>query len=316
MFRNRFFVSLILTLPILYFSPRLQEWLGFEAIRVPGIQWLTRSEHPLAQAIVKAAHQNGRPSGSTEGFRVLAGRGVEGQVDGRTYRIGRPEWAMELRVDMPAPLAAGLREAESRGESVVALIEEHRVLALIALADRVRESARQAIKALQGMGIEPVMVTGDAEAVAKTVAEELGITRFYARVLPQDKARIVRELKRGGPAAFVGDGINDAPALVDADLGIAIGAGTNIAIESADLVLVENDPVDVVRAVRLARATYGKMIQNLFWATGYNAVALPLAAGVAAAWGVVLSPALGALFMSLSTVIVALNAMLLRRSQL
>jgi P-type Cu2+ transporter len=161
-----------------------------------------------------------------------------------------------------------------------------------------------------------VMITGDAEAVAATVATELGIERYYARVLPQDKAKIIRELKTSGQTAFVGDGINDAPALQEADLGVAIGAGTNIAIESADLVLVENDPLDVTSALKLARATYHKMVQNLLWATGYNIVALPLAAGVAYAWGVLLSPAVGAIFMSASTVIVAINAMLLRRLRL
>jgi Cu2+-exporting ATPase len=273
----------------------------------------TRSEHPLARAIVDAAQNSGLTPDAVEEFRVLAGRGVEGRLGGRTYRIGRPEWAVELDLSLSPALKAGLEEAESRGESVVVLMDEQRVLALVALADRVRESARQAIHGLHGMGIEIVMITGDAEAVAKTVARELGIVRFYARVLPQDKSRLVGELKRNGPVAFVGDGINDAPALLEADLGIAIGAGTNVAIESADLVLVENDPLDVVRAIRLARATYGKMVQNLLWATGYNAVALPLAAGVAASWGILLSPALGALFMSLSTVIVAVNAVLLRR---
>ena len=157
------------------------------------------------------------------------------------------------------------------------------------------------------------MITGDAEAVARTVARDVGIDRYHARVLPEDKSKIVGELQKTGPTAFVGDGINDAPALLAADLGVAIGAGTNVAIESADLVLVENDPLDVVFALSLSRATYRKMVQNLFWATGYNAIAIPLAAGVAAPWGVVLSPAVGALLMSLSTVIVAVNAMLLRR---
>ena len=273
-----------------------------------------RSEHPLAQAIVEASQHDGGALGSVEDFTVHAGRGVEGRLDGQVYRIGRPEWATELGLEMSPALVAGLREAEAHGDSVVALMRDRRVLALIALTDRIRASGRDAVDALRRLSIEPVMVTGDAEAVAKTVAGELGITRFYARVLPQDKAAIVKELKRGGPVAFVGDGINDAPALVEADLGIAIGAGTNVAIESADLILMENDPVDVVRALQLARATYRKMLQNLFWATGYNTVALPLAAGVAAAWGIVLSPALGALFMSLSTVIVAINAMLLRRT--
>jgi len=210
----------------------------------------------------------------------------------------------------------GLSEAAARGESVIALMDGSRVLAILALADRVRDSAREAVRRLQEMGVQVVMVTGDAEAVAKTVAQELEIGRYHARVLPQDKSRIVRELRREGPVAFVGDGINDAPALLEADLGVAIGAGTNVAIESADLVLVENDPLDVVRALRLAKATYNKMVQNLFWATGYNAVAIPIAAGVLYAWRILLSPAAGALLMSLSTVIVAVNAMLLRRLRL
>lgn len=166
------------------------------------------------------------------------------------------------------------------------------------------------------MNIETVMITGDAEAVAKTVAAELGIDRYYARVLPQDKATLVRRLKAEKPTAFVGDGINDAPALFEADLGIAIGAGTNVAIESADLVLVKNDPLDATYALQLAKATYNKMIQNLFWATGYNVIGIPLAAGIAYPFGILLSPAVGALFMSISTVIVSINAMLLRRVKL
>lgn len=237
-------------------------------------------------------------------------------MGGKRYRVGRPEWAEELGLKVSEPLKRGLKEAEARGESVVALMDEARVLALLALADRIRPSAKEAIRRLKAMGITPVMITGDAEAVARTVAQELGIERYHARVLPEDKARRVRELKREGPTAFVGDGINDAPALLRADLGIAIGAGTNVAIEAADLVLVESDPLDVVRALTLARATHAKMVQNLFWATGYNAIALPLAAGVAYPWGIVLSPAVGALLMSLSTVAVAVNAMLLRRAAL
>jgi Cu2+-exporting ATPase len=195
-------------------------------------------------------------------------------------------------------------------------MDEDRALAVISMADQVRASARTAIGRLRNLGVEPVMITGDAEAVAATVAGDLGIERYYSRVLPQEKARIVAELQGEGHAAFVGDGVNDAPALLQADLGVAIGAGTNVAIESADLVLVENDPVDVARALELARATRRKMMQNLAWATGYNVVAIPLAAGVAASAGILLSPAVGALFMSLSTVIVAANAMLLRRTEL
>ncbi len=274
------------------------------------------SEHPLAEAVVAAAEARGiRPPHAVE-FRAVPGKGVEGQVDGQLFRVGRPEWAEELGLAFPESLRAGLAEAEGRGESVILLADEQRVLALFALADQIRSSARAAVRRLKEMGVEPVMVTGDAEAVARTVAAELGIERYYARVLPQDKARIVKELKAVGPVAFVGDGINDAPALLEANLGVAIGAGTNVAIESADLVLVEDDPLDVVRALQLARATYRKMVQNLFWATGYNAVAIPLAGGVAYPWGILLSPAVGALFMSLSTVIVAVNAMTLRRVRL
>lgn len=274
------------------------------------------SEHPLAQAIVEAAEGRGLPRPEVRDFQAVPGKGVEGTLEGKRYRVGRPEWAEELGLRVSEALKRGLREAEGRGESAVALMDEERVLAYFALADRIRPSAKEAVQRLKAMGLTPVMITGDAEAVAKTVAQELGIQRYHARVLPQDKARIVRELKTQGPTAFVGDGINDAPALLEADLGIAIGAGTNVAIESADLVLVESDPLDVVRALLLARATYAKMVQNLFWATGYNAIALPLAAGVAYPFGIVLSPAVGALFMSLSTVIVALNATLLRRVRL
>jgi P-type Cu2+ transporter len=276
----------------------------------------SRSEHPLAEAVVREATGRHLPIPQAEQFGAVPGRGVEGRLGGMPYRVGRPEWAMELGLEVRPALRQGLSEAEARGESVIALMDSDQVLALVALADQVRPSARAAVTRLKSLGISPVMITGDAEAVAKTVADDLGIERFYARVLPQDKARIVRELKGGGPTVFVGDGINDAPALQEADLGVAIGAGTNVAIESADLVLIESDPLAVVAALRLSRASYHKMVQNLLWATGYNVVALPLAAGVAYAWGVLLSPAVGAVLMSASTVIVAVNAMLLRRLRL
>lgn len=274
------------------------------------------SEHPLAQAVVEEADRRELPLKEAREFRAVAGKGVEARVEGAAFRVGRPEWAEELQAHMPPALRERLDEAEARGESVVILMDEARVLAIVAMADRIRASARDAITRLHESGIQTVMITGDAEAVAKTVAQELGIDRYYARVLPQDKSKLVGSLRKEARTAFVGDGINDAPALLASDLGIAIGAGTNVAIESADLVLVENDPTDVVRAIRLAKATRAKMKQNLFWATGYNAVAIPLAAGAAVAWGILLSPAVGALFMSGSTVVVALNAMLLRRTPL
>ena len=273
-----------------------------------------RSEHPLAQAIVRSGEDH--EAADVDDFEVASGRGVEGTVDDRRYRVGRPEWVQEAGVTMPDPLQQALDEAEQRGESVVVLFGEDHVLALFALSDRVRDSAKRTVTRLKEIGVEPVMITGDADAVARTVAEELGIERWYARVLPDQKSARVEELQQRGPTAFVGDGINDAPALLQADLGVAIGAGTNVAIESADLVLVEDDPEDVLRALQLARATYGKMVQNLIWATGYNVVALPLAAGVAYPLGFTLSPAIGALAMSASTVIVAINAMTLRRVRL
>jgi Cu2+-exporting ATPase len=195
-------------------------------------------------------------------------------------------------------------------------MDEQRALAVLSMADKIRDEARGTVDQLHELGVTVVMITGDAEAVASTVASTIGIDRYYARVLPQDKARIVKELQEEGPTAFVGDGINDAPALLTADLGIAIGAGTNVAIESADLVLVESDPADVARTLTLSKATQRKVRQNLVWATGYNAIAIPVAAGVLISFGILLSPALGALFMSLSTVIVAINAMLLRRVDL
>jgi Cu2+-exporting ATPase len=300
---------------------------GVRAIRTEGLTEVAAlaaaaslealSEHSLGRAIVDEAANRHATLSPIESFRALPGKGVEGQITGRTYRVGRPEWADELGIAWSAALRGAMADAESRGESVIILMDDHTVGAVFALADRVRESAREAVRRLRAMHVDPVMVTGDAEAVARTVARDLGIERYHARVLPQDKARIVRELRAGGtPTAFVGDGINDAPALLEADLGVAIGAGTNVAIESADLVLVENDPVDVARAITISRVTYTKMVQNLFWATGYNVVAIPLAAGVGSPWGLVFSPAVGALLMSLSTVVVAVNAILMRRLQI
>ncbi|MDR7421859.1 MAG: heavy metal translocating P-type ATPase [Armatimonadota bacterium] len=286
-----------------------------EALRVAAALEV-RSEHPLAEAIVHYARARGVPEAGVDGFAAVPGKGVEGRVDAAVYRVGRPEWAEELGVAFAPALRAALDEGNSRGDSVVALMDGSRVLALFVLADQVRPGAGEAVRALAALGIEPVMITGDAEAVARTVAAAVGIETYCARVLPQDKSRIVRALRARGQTAFVGDGINDAPALREADLGVAIGAGTNVAIESADLVLVESDPLDVVRALRLARATYRKMVANLLWATGYNAVALPLAAGVGSAWGLLLSPAAGAVLMSASTVVVAVNATLLRRLRL
>lgn len=274
------------------------------------------SEHSLAAAIVDSAKERQLQIPDVEDFKPVAGRGVQGQLHGKHYRIGRPEWLKELDLVLPPALQDGLDDANQRGESAVVMVEDDTPVAVISLADQIRQQARQAIQDLKALDIQVAMVTGDAEAVARTVADELGIDRYYARVLPEDKVDIIKRLKRDGAIAFVGDGINDAAALLEADLGIAIGAGTNVAIESADLVLIEDSPLDAVKALRLARKTYSKMIQNIFWATGYNVIAIPLAAGVAYAWGILLSPAVGAIIMSLSTVIVAINAVLLRRAKL
>ena len=274
------------------------------------------SEHPLAAAIIEMAAERKLTLEEAQEVSAVPGYGLEGRVNGTRLRVGRPEWVAELGVDLPSTFEAALADADRRGDSAIVVMDEQRVVGVLAFADKVRDTARDTVARLRDMDVTPVMITGDAEAVAATVAGELGIDRYYARVLPGDKAKIVRELKAEGPTTFVGDGINDAPALLEADLGVAIGAGTNVAIESADLVLVDDDPSDVARTLVLARLTRRKMLQNLAWATGYNVVALPLAAGVAASAGLLLSPAIGALFMSLSTVIVAANAMLLRRASL
>ena len=274
------------------------------------------SEHPLSTVIVDAARDETLEIQTASETAAVPGYGLHGFVDGDEYWIGRPEWAGDLGATVSATMLAALVRADDRGDTAVVLIARGSIVAVFALADKVRDTAAAAIQSLKEMDITPVMITGDAKAVAKTVAAELGIDRFYARVLPEEKVRIVADLQKDGKVAFVGDGINDAPSLLGADLGIAIGAGTNVAIESADLVLVDDDPRGVARALRLSRITRSKMTQNLAWATGYNVIAIPLAAGVGVGVGILLNPAVGALLMSLSTVIVAVNAMSMRRKSL
>jgi Cu2+-exporting ATPase len=210
-------------------------------------------------------------------------------------------------------LEAARQQAENAGQSVIYLANDSEIVALFAIADVIREESRQAIRELHDLGLKVAMLTGDSEAVARAVAQELQIDTYFAQVLPEHKASKVQELQRGGnKVAMVGDGVNDAPALVTADVGIAIGAGTDVAIESAGIILVRSNPMDIVKIIRLSRATYRKMIQNLVWATGYNVVAIPLAMGILAPIGILLDPAIGAVFMSVSTIIVSLNAQLLR----
>ncbi|MFP4063774.1 MAG: copper-translocating P-type ATPase [Halochromatium sp.] len=270
-----------------------------------------RSEHPIAQGIVEAAQEKGLQIPDAIEFENLSGRGAKAQVEGRSIRVVSPAYLREQAISVDEEAVAQLRQG---GKTLVYVLDDERPLGAIALADMVRDESREAISRLQAMGIDCLMLTGDAEAVAKSVADELGLSQFFAEVLPDEKAKRIEEVQREGHiVAMVGDGVNDAPALVQADLGIAIGAGTDVAIESADIVLVESDPKRVADVIELSRATYGKMIQNLFWATGYNAAAIPLAAGIGYSAGILLSPAVGAALMSLSTVIVAINAKLLGR---
>jgi Cu2+-exporting ATPase len=280
------------------------------------------SEHPVARAIVRAARDRGLSVPVATGFQASSGRGVQARVRGgegeeALVHVGGPALLAELGLDTPAELADAVDRWKARGASVLHVIRDGRIAGAVALEDSVREESRAAVAALQRLGIRVAMITGDAQQVADAVAEDLGIDEVFAQVLPQDKDRKVAELQgRGLSVAMVGDGVNDAPALARADVGIAIGAGTDVAIESAGVVLAGNDPRSVVSVVELSRASYRKMWENLVWATGYNIIAVPLAAGVLAFAGIMLSPAAGAILMSLSTIVVALNAQLLRRLDL
>jgi P-type Cu2+ transporter len=246
-------------------------------------------------------------------FEAIKGRGIRAQYEGHTLHVGGPRLLEMLNISLPDSLAAFAQRVGDKGQAVVYLVQDNAPVAAFALADVIRKESKQAIQRLHEMGIEVAMLTGDSRAVANTVAAELGIDTVLAEVLPEHKAQQVETLqKQGKKVAMVGDGVNDAPALTQADVGIAIGSGTDVAIESAGIILVQSNPLDVVKIFELSRATYRKMIQNLIWATGYNVFALPLAAGVLAPFGIILSPAVGALLMSVSTIIVALNAQLLR----
>ncbi|MBN1402483.1 MAG: heavy metal translocating P-type ATPase, partial [Anaerolineae bacterium] len=273
------------------------------------------SEHTIAQGIRRAAQERELSLPQVSGFEAIQGRGVQAQHDGETVYVGGPRLLEMLSLDTPALLAPFREEAQDKGQSVVYLVQDGQVTAALALADVIRPESRQVVERLHAMGIQVAMLTGDSQAVAEAVAAELGIDQVFAQVLPEHKDRMIRELQAGGRrVGMVGDGVNDAPALTRADVGIAIGGGTDVAIESAGIILVRSNPMDVVNAIELSRASYRKMLQNLWWAAGYNILALPLAAGVLAPVGIVLSPAVGALLMSLSTLIVAANAQLLRRN--
>ncbi len=271
------------------------------------------SEHMVAQAIRKYADEKKITPSSVTNFDSLAGRGVKATVNGATYYVGGPRLLEQQGWSVPESLRSAVGKAESAGQAVIYLGNEQGIIALFAIADVIREESRIAVQKLHDLGLKVAMLTGDSEAVAKAVAQELNIDTYFAQVLPEHKADKVRELQSGGnKVAMVGDGVNDAPALLTADVGIAIGAGTDVAIESAGIILIRSNPLDIVKIIRLSRATYRKMIQNLIWATGYNVVAIPLAMGLLAPFGITLDPAIGAVFMSVSTVVVAFNAQLLR----
>lgn len=273
----------------------------------------SESEHPLAKALVKDALERGKKQKSVSGFKRIAGKGVEGKVDGRDVFAGSEVWLKENNVAIPENAMNWINSESQTGKSVNHVVVGRQYIGSIAFVDQIRNESREAIQTLKAMNIKPAMITGDSENVAKWVAKELGIDEYFARVLPHEKSEKVRLLQsKGEKVAMVGDGVNDAPALTQADLGIAVGAGTNVAIESAGIILVRNDPRDIPKVIKLSKMTYSKMIQNLFWATGYNVAAIPLAAGVLAYKGILLQPALAAVFMSLSTIIVAINAILLK----
>jgi Cu2+-exporting ATPase len=275
------------------------------------------SEHPVARAIIKSAAERGLDVPPAANFRAVAGHSVKALVEGRELAVGGPNLLKELEAEPDNTLVSAALTASAKGQSTIYLADGSRVIAAFAVADAIRPESREAVQRLQNQGIEVAMLTGDSVSVARSVAKQLGIQRVLAQVLPEDKAHRIEELRRlGKKVAMVGDGVNDAPALTVADVGVAIGAGTQVAVEAGDVVLVRNDPRDVPRIVRLSRVSYRKMIQNLWWAAGYNIVAIPLAAGILAAWGIVLLPATAAILMSVSTIIVAINAQLLRRVKL
>ncbi len=277
----------------------------------------SHSEHPLAKAMVDEAKKRGISISDIQNFERLAGKGAQASVDGRTIVVGNEEVLKDAGLSAEGEMKNKAEALSKQGKTVIYVVAENKLIGSIALADIIREESREAIKILKEMGVHSAMITGDSEDVATWVAAELGLDEHFAKVLPGQKSEKVKILQKNGrKVAMVGDGVNDAPALTQADLGIAIGAGTNVAIESAGIILVRNDPRDIVKIIKLSRLTYRKMIQNLFWATGYNIVALPLAAGVLASKGIILQPALAAVFMSVSTVIVAFNAVLLKRSAL
>ncbi len=275
------------------------------------------SEHFIGKAIVHEAKKRNISLSDVTNFERVPGKGAKGIIGGQALSVGNDALAFDSGIEFSPAYQIRLRDISMQGKTIIHVMEDGRLVGSIALADIVREESRDAIRELKENGIKVAMITGDSEDVASWVAKNLGIEEYFSKVLPNEKVDKVKLLQsRGLKVAMAGDGVNDAPALAQADLGVAIGAGTNVAIESAGIILIRNDPRDIIKIINLSRFTYSKMIQNLFWATGYNVVAIPLAAGVLMSKGILLTPALGALFMSLSTVIVAINALLLKNKKI
>jgi Cu2+-exporting ATPase len=268
----------------------------------------TNSGHPIARGIVKSAAEQRLELLPLENFHAIPGKGIEAGIAGRSLKVVSPGYLTENHIGLDDPR---IETITRQGKTVVFLLENEKPVGVLALADIIRKESKEAVTRLKSMGIRCMMLTGDNRYVAQWVAEETGLDEYFAGVLPHEKADKIKDVQKRFIVAMVGDGINDAPALVQADVGIAIGAGTDVAVESADIVLVRNDPRDVADIIGLSKKTYAKMFQNLIWATGYNAFAIPLAAGVLFGYGILLSPAAGAVLMSASTVIVSVNAKLL-----
>ena len=275
------------------------------------------SEHPIAKAVVSHVGSSKIKLAEIKDFTNLPGHGVRGISEGKHVYIGGPNLIKSLSVQLSEELSSLTSSYSKQGKTVIYVVRESEIIGVIALADVIRDESREAVSTLQAQGKRVAILTGDSEGVASWVANELGIKEYFAQVLPSDKADVIEQLQADGSnVMMVGDGVNDAPALAQADVGVAIGAGTDVAIESAGIVLASNDPRAISKVIRLSKATYRKMVQNLAWAAGYNVLALPLAAGITASLGFILSPAVGAVLMSLSTIIVAINAQLLRRLEL
>jgi len=277
------------------------------------------SEHFISQAIVKTAKEKNISFLEVKDFKRLAGKGVSGMIEGKEIFVGGESILTRINTDTTeinadTELFEKIKKLAKEGQTIIYVIQNGELLGAIALADIIREESKEAVKALKLLGIKTAMVTGDSAEVAKWVSVEIGIDEYFAKVLPQDKAGKVKLLQSEGlKVAMIGDGINDAPALTQADLGVAVGAGTNVAIESAGIILMRNDPRDIVKIIKLSKLTYRKMLQNIFWAMGYNIIAMPLAAGVLVSYGIMLQPAVSAVLMSLSSIIVSFNALLLKR---